>query len=138
MGGAQRRGCAQVVLSEADVVLHLQGDQGFQAEQGVDAEVVREVGVGGDFLWVEFQDFGDGAMAAESGLSKLTVGWIWKAFQLKPHQVDTFKLSNDPQFIDKVRDVVGLYLDPPQKALVLGVDEKSQKQALDRSAPCCR
>jgi len=58
-----------------------------------------------------------------------------EAFGLKPHQVDTFKISNDPQFIDKVRDVVGLYLDPPEKALVLCVDEKSQIQALDRSAP---
>jgi hypothetical protein len=52
------------------------------------------------------------SMAAETGLSKSTVGRIWKAFGLKPHQIDTFKLSNDPQFIDKVRDVVGLYLDP--------------------------
>ncbi|MGW9133344.1 IS630 family transposase [Streptomyces sp. NPDC055681] len=75
------------------------------------------------------------SMAAESGLSKSTVGRIWKVFGLKPHQVDTFKLSNDPQFIDKVRDVVGLYLDPPERALVLCVDEKSQIQALDRSAP---
>ena len=76
-----------------------------------------------------------GSMAAESGLSKSTVGRIWKAFRLQPHRVDTFKLSNDPQFIDKVRDVAGLYLDPPEKALVLCVDEKSQIQALDRSAP---
>jgi transposase len=76
-----------------------------------------------------------GSMAAESGLSKSTVGRIWRAFNLKPHQVDTFKLSTDPQFIDKVRDVVGLYLDPPEKALVLCVDEKSQIQALNRSAP---
>jgi len=75
------------------------------------------------------------SMAAESGLSKSTVGRIWKAFGLKPHLVDTFKISTDPQFIDKVRDVVGLYLDPPEKALVLCVDEKSQIQALDRSAP---
>jgi transposase len=75
------------------------------------------------------------SMAAESGLSESTIGRIWKAFNLKPHQVDTFKLSTDPQFIDKVRDVVGLYLDPPEKALVLCVDEKSQIQALDRSAP---
>ena len=75
------------------------------------------------------------SMAAESGLSPSTVGRIWKAFRLRPHQVDTFKLSNDPQFIDKVRDVAGLYLDPPEKALVLCVDEKSQIQALDRSAP---
>ena len=75
------------------------------------------------------------SMADESGLSKSTVGRIWKAFGLKPHLVDTFKISNDPQFIDKVRDVVGLYLDPPEKALVLCVDEKSQIQALDRTAP---
>ena len=75
------------------------------------------------------------SMAAQSGLSKSTIGRVWKAFALKPHLVDTFKLSNDPQFIDKVRDVVGLYLDPPEKALVLAVDEKSQIQALDRSAP---
>src|SRR3954468_22480868 len=75
------------------------------------------------------------SMAAQSGLSRSTVGRIWKAFGLKPHQVATFKLSTDPQFIDKVRDVVGLYLDPPEKALVLCVDEKSQIQALDRSAP---
>jgi transposase len=75
------------------------------------------------------------SMAKESGLSKSTVGRIWRAFELKPHRVDEFKISNDPQFIDKVRDVVGLYLDPPEKALVLCVDEKSQIQALDRSAP---
>lgn len=75
------------------------------------------------------------SMAKESGLSKSTVGRIWKAFGLKPHLVDTFKISNDPQFIDKVRDIVGLYLDPPEKALVLCVDEKSQIQALDRCAP---
>ncbi len=75
------------------------------------------------------------SMAAESGLSRSTVGRIWKAFGLQPHRVETFKLSNDPQFIDKVRDVVGLYLDPPERALVLCVDEKSQIQALDRSAP---
>ena len=75
------------------------------------------------------------SMAKETGLSKSTVGRIWKAFGLKPHLVDTFKISNDPQFIDKVRDVVGLYLDPPEKALVLCVDEKSQIQALDRTAP---
>lgn len=74
-------------------------------------------------------------MAAESGLSKSTVGRIWKAFGLKPHHVDTFKLSNDQRFIDEVRDAVGPYLDPPERALVLCVDEKSRIQALDRSAP---
>lgn len=75
------------------------------------------------------------SMAAQSGLSRSTIGRIWSAFNLKPHLVDTFKLSSDPQFIEKVRDVVGLYLDPPERALVLCVDEKTQIQALDRSAP---
>src|SRR5919202_2082357 len=63
------------------------------------------------------------SMAAQSGLSKSTIGRVWKAFGLKPHLVDTFKLSNDPQFIDKVHDVLGLYLNPPEKAIVLAVDE---------------
>lgn len=75
------------------------------------------------------------SMAGHSGLSKSTVGRIWKAFRLKPHRTETFTLSKDPLFIDKVRDVVGLYLDPPEAAVVLCVDEKSQVQALDRSAP---
>ena len=75
------------------------------------------------------------SMAKRSGLSKSTVGRIWKAFRLKPHLTDTFKLSSDPQFIEKVRDVVGLDLDPPERALVLCVDEQSQVQALDRSQP---
>src|SRR6266571_6864004 len=73
------------------------------------------------------------SMAKRSGLSKSTVGRIWKAFRLKPHLAETFKLSKDPLFIEKVRDVVGLYLDPPERAVVLCVDEKSQ--ALDRSQP---
>jgi hypothetical protein len=75
------------------------------------------------------------SMAAETGLSRSTVGRIWRAFSLKPHLVDTFKLSTDPLFIEKVRDVVGLYLDPPERALVLCVDEKTGIHALDRSSP---
>ena len=75
------------------------------------------------------------SMAAETGLSRSTVGRIWRAFSLKPHLVETFKLSTDPLFIAKVRDVVGLYLDPPERALVLCVDEKTGIQALDRSSP---
>ena len=75
------------------------------------------------------------SMAKQSGLSRSTIGRIWKAFGLKPHLAETWKLSADPQFIEKVRDVVGLYLDPPERALVLCVDEKSQIQALDRSQP---
>jgi transposase len=74
-------------------------------------------------------------MARAAGLSQTAISRIWRAFGLKPHLVDTWKLSTDPQFIEKVRDVVGLYLNPPDKALVLCVDEKSQMQALDRTAP---
>ena len=69
-------------------------------------------------------------------MSQSAVSRIWRAFGLKPHVVQTWKLSADPQFIDKVRDVVGLYMAPPEDALVLCVDEKSQIQALDRTAPC--
>ncbi|MDX3381446.1 IS630 family transposase [Streptomyces niveiscabiei] len=75
------------------------------------------------------------SMAKEVGLSQSAVSRIWRTFGLKPHLVNTFKLSKDPQFIEKVRDVVGLYLAPPEHALVLCVDEKTQIQALDRSAP---
>lgn len=74
-------------------------------------------------------------MARASGLSQSTVGRIWRAFGLKPHRADTFKLSTDPYFVEKVRDVVGLYLSPPQKAVVLCVDEKPQVQALERTQP---
>jgi len=75
------------------------------------------------------------SMAAATGMSQSAVSRIWRAFALKPHQVETFKLSPDPQFIDKVRDIVGLYLNPPDAAVVLCVDEKAQIQALDRTAP---
>jgi transposase len=75
------------------------------------------------------------SMARRTGLSKSTVGRIWKKFDLKPHLQDSFKLSTDPLFVEKVADVVGLYHNPPEKAVVLCVDEKSQIQALDRSQP---
>ncbi|MDF9811691.1 IS630 family transposase [Streptomyces sp. SPB162] len=75
------------------------------------------------------------SMAQELGLSQSTVSRIWRAFGLQPHRSETFKLSTDPFFVDKVHDVVGLYLDPPERALVFCVDEKSQIQALDRSQP---
>ena len=74
-------------------------------------------------------------MAERTGLSKSTIGRIWKTFGLRPHRTDGFKLSNDPLFVEKVYDIVGLYLDPPQSAVVLSVDEKSQVQALSRSQP---
>lgn len=75
------------------------------------------------------------SMAKATGMSQSAIARIWKAFALQPQRVETFKLSKDPLFIDKVRDIVGLYLAPPDRALVLCVDEKSQIQALDRSAP---
>src|SRR6266853_2625785 len=74
-------------------------------------------------------------LAKATGLSRMTISRIWHAFGLQPHRTDTFKLSPDPQLIDKVRDIVGLYMNPPEHALVLCVDEKSQIQALDRTQP---
>jgi len=74
-------------------------------------------------------------MAERSGLSRSTIGRIWNTFDLKPHLADTFKLSNDPLFVEKIYDIVGLYLDPPEMAVVYCVDEKSQVQALARSQP---
>ena len=74
-------------------------------------------------------------MADAMGISHTSVQRIWKEHGLKPHLVRHFKVSNDPNFIAKVKDIVGLYLDPPDKALVLAVDEKSQIQALDRTQP---
>src|SRR5258705_8618473 len=74
-------------------------------------------------------------MARASGVSASTVHRIWRAFSLQPHRLETFKLSTAPQFVEKVPDIVGLYLDPPQLALVLCIDEKSQIQALDRTQP---
>jgi transposase len=75
------------------------------------------------------------SMAKASGVSVSTVHRIWRAFSLQPHRSETFKLSSDPLFVEKVRDIVGLYLDPPERALVLCVDEKTQIQALDRTQP---
>jgi transposase len=75
------------------------------------------------------------AMAKQTGLSQSTISRIWRAFGLQPHRQETFKLSTDPLFVEKTRDIVGLYLDPPVKAMVLCVDEKSQIQALDRTQP---
>jgi transposase len=85
---------------------------------------------GGDTHW------STRSMAKAAGLNQTAVSRIWRAFALKPHREQTWKLSSDPQFIEKVRDIVGLYMDPPEHALVLCVDEKSQIQALNRTAPC--
>jgi len=103
------------------------GDE--KVEQVVTA-ALEQAPPGGDTHW------STRSMARSAGVSQSTVSRIWRTFGLKPHVVQTWKLSTDPQFIDKVRDVVGLYMSPPENALVLCVDEKSQIQALDRTAPC--
>ena len=74
-------------------------------------------------------------LARHLGISRTMVHRVWQRFDIQPHRVETFKISNDPKFEDKVHDIVGLYLNPPDRALVLCVDEKSQIQALDRTAP---
>jgi transposase/transposase-like protein len=101
---------------------------------GVD-EVEAVVAATLEEIPVEATHWSRKSMAARSGLSKSTIGRIWKTFGLKPHLTDTFKLSTDPLFVEKVYDVVGLYFDPPDGAVVLCCDEKSQIQALDRSQP---
>jgi transposase-like protein len=103
-------------------------------DEQVEAPVTRTLigrGPGQDSHW------STRTMAAEAGLSQSSVSRIWRAFGLKPHAVETWKLSTDPEFIAKVRDVVGLYMSPPEHALVLAVDEKSQIQALDRTVRSC-
>jgi transposase len=98
--------------------------------EAVISATLEQAPPGGDTHW------STRSMARSAGLSQSAVSRIWRTFGLKPHVIQTWKLSTDPQFIEKVRDVVGLYLSPPENALVLCVDEKSQIQALDRTAPC--
>src|SRR5215469_167632 len=100
-----------------------------QVEQVITA-TLEQAPAGGDTHW------STRSLARSQGMSQSAVSRIWRAFGLKPHLAETWKLSTDPQFIEKVRDVVGLYMAPPENALVLCVDEKSQIQALDRTAPC--
>jgi transposase len=100
-----------------------------------DAEVERVVRLTLERSPTDATHWSSRAMAKRCGYSQSTVSRIWRAFGLQPHRVEGFKLSKDPLFIEKVRDIAGLYLNPPDKALVLCVDEKSQIQALDRSQP---
>jgi transposase len=100
-----------------------------------DAEVERVMRLTLETLPRDATHWSTRAMARRCGLSQTAVSRIWRAFALRPHRVETFKLSKDPLFIEKVRDIVGLYLNPPDKALVLCVDEKAQIQALDRTQP---
>jgi transposase len=100
-----------------------------------DAQIERVVRLTLENIPADATHWSTRAMAKRSGLSQSTIGRIWRAFGLQPHRVEGFKLSKDPLFIEKVRDIVGLYLNPPDKALVLCVDEKAQIQALDRSQP---
>jgi transposase len=92
-------------------------------------KTLEESGPGEDTHW------STRSMAAAAGLSQTAVSRIWRAFGLKPHLIETWKLSTDPQFVEKVRDIVGLYIDPPAGALVLCVDEKSQCQAYPGDGP---
>ena len=100
-----------------------------------DADVERVIALTLDATPKDATHWCTRSMARRSGLSHNTVSRIWRAFALQPHRTETFKLSADPHFIEKVRDIVGLYLNPPDRALVLCVDEKSQIQALDRTRP---
>ncbi len=100
-----------------------------------DAEVERVVVMTLESTPKDATHWSTRSMARACGLSHTSVRRIWRAFALAPHRSETFKLSKDPLFIEKVRDIVGLYLNPPDKALVLCVDEKAQIQALDRSQP---
>ena len=100
-----------------------------------DAEVERVLALTLESVPADATHWSTRSLAKASGLSRASVHRIWQAFALQPHRTETFKLSKDPLFIDKVRDIVGLYLNPPDRALVLCVDEKSQIQALDRTQP---
>jgi transposase len=102
---------------------------GDEQVEALIAKTLEQTPANGDTHW------STRSMAATTGMSQSAVSRIWRAFGLKPHAVATWKLSTDPLFVDKVRDVVGLYMNPPENALVLAVDEKSQMQALDRTAP---
>ncbi len=103
--------------------------------QIMDAHVERVLRVTLEQMPTDATHWSSRALAQKCGLSQSAVSRIWRAFALQPHRAATFKLSRDPLFIEKVRDIVGLYLHPPDKAVVLSVDEKTQIQALDRSQP---
>lgn len=103
--------------------------------QIMDADVERVITRTLEFTPRDATHWSTCSMAKECGLSQSAISRIWRAFGLQPHRTETFKLSKDPLFIEKVRDIVGLYLNPPDRALVLCVDEKSQIQALDRTQP---
>jgi hypothetical protein len=100
-------------------------------DEQVEAVIVRTL----ESLPADGTHWSTRGMARAMGLGQSTVSRIWRAFALQPHRAETFKISTDPLFVDKVRDVVGLYLNPPERALVLCVDEKTQVQALDRTQP---
>lgn len=100
-----------------------------------DAQVERVLTLTLESTPVDATHWSTRSLAQQCGLGKSTINRIWRAFGLQPHRTETFKLSTDPLFIEKVRDIVGLYLDPPDRALVLCVDEKTQIQALDRTRP---
>jgi transposase len=106
-----------------------------QPRKVTDAEIERVLTLTLESKPVDATHWSTRTMARAAGINQTAISRIWRAFSLAPHRSETFKLSKDPLFIDKVRDIVGLYMNPPERALVLCVDEKSQIQALDRTAP---
>src|SRR5271169_865380 len=106
-----------------------------QPRKVTDADVERVLTLTLESKPVDATHWSTRTMAKAAGINQTAISRIWRAFALAPHRSESFKLSKDPLFIDKVRDIVGLYLNPPERALVLCVDEKSQIQALDRTAP---
>ena len=100
-----------------------------------DADVERVITLTLETTPLDATHWSTRSMAAKAGMTQSAVSRIWRAFALQPHRTESFKLSKDPQFIEKVRDIVGLYMSPPEHAMVLCVDEKSQVQALERTAP---
>ena len=136
---AARLGCAQATVGKwrARFVEHRLDGLSDEARPGrpatISVEQVEDVVVSTlESTPANATHWSRAKMADRTGLSRSTIGRIWKAFELKPHRSDGFKLSNDPLFVDKVYDIVGLYLNPPEAAVVLSVDEKSQVQALAR------
>jgi transposase len=139
---AARLGCAQVTVGKwrARFVAHRLDGLTDEARPGrpasISVEQIEDVLVATlESTPANATHWSRAKMAERTGLSRSTIGRIWSAFELKPHRTDGFKLSNDPLFVEKVHDVVALYLNPPEAAVVLSVDEKSQVQALARSQP---
>lgn len=139
---AKRERVSEATVSKWRVRFSQQGMNGLQDEPRTgaprtirDADVDRVIALTLESTPKGATHWSTRTMAAKTGIGASSVGRIWRAFGLQPQRSETFKLSTDPEFVSKVRDIVGLYLAPPERAVVLCVDEKSQIQALDRTQP---